>query len=124
MIKNEALEKFANKYISYFENEFEPTGKSYYRFFDSIEFPNDCRALGFDMDCGESFIKAYGEPAWNNVQDLKACIDKINDIKIIGSGLFSMWRYFNHWSHNHAGEKEKEWFLVLLCKLKSLTVNI
>ena len=32
MIKKEALEKFANKYISYFENEFEPTGELYYHF--------------------------------------------------------------------------------------------
>ncbi len=121
MTKMKEIENFANKYISFFENDFEPTGESYYRFFDSNVFPNDCRAFDFVMDCGNSFIEAYGDPAWNSVQGLKACIDKINDIKIIGAGLFSKWRYFNHWSYEHADENNKEWFLMLLYRLKKLS---
>lgn len=110
---------FADKYIYYFENKFEQTGEDYYRFFDSEEFPNDCKALGFEMDCGHSFTEAYGE-CWNTIDGLKANINRINNIFIIGNGLFSQWRYFNHWSYSHADENDREWFLILFRRLKEL----
>ena len=105
---NKEIEKFADKYIDFFEKEFGRTKESYYRFFDNNDFPDDCLKSGFDMDCGQTFIDAYGERAWN-------------DIQIIGNALFSQWRNFNHWSSpSYANGDTKEWFLMLLYKLKTI----
>ena len=118
---NVGIEKFADKYIEFFEKEFGRTKESYYRFFESNDFPGECQALGFEMDCGHSFIAAYGETAWNDIQGLKTNINKINDISIIGNGLFSQWRFFNHWSSpSYANDDTKEWFLMLFRRLKDL----
>jgi len=114
------IDEFANKYIDFFEKEFGRTRESYYRFFDSNDFPEECRALGFEMDCGHSFNEVYGD-AWNDVKVLKAKMDEIRDIQVVGNGLFSQWRYFNHWSSpSYANDDTKEWFLLLFCKLKAL----
>ena len=117
------IEAFSQKYIDYFINEFERNSPSYYNLFESQEFPDACRALGFDMDCGESFISKYGEEAWRSVEGLTTVIDKIDDIKLIGSALFSQWRYYNHWSYSDATDKDKEWFLMLLKRLRSLAIT-
>lgn len=119
---NSDIAKFADKYIDFFEKEFGRTKESYYRFFDNNDFPNDCQKIGFEMDCGQTFIDAYGERAWNGIQCLKDNIEKINDIQIIGNALFSQWRNFNHWSSpSYANEDTKEWFLILFRKLKNLS---
>ena len=76
------------------------------------------------MDCGQSFNEAYGD-AWNDIKILKAKLSEINDIHIIGNGLFSQWRFFNHWSTpSHANDDTKEWFLMLFRRLKDLCHNM
>ncbi|MBP5541987.1 MAG: ADP-ribosylglycohydrolase family protein [Bacteroidales bacterium] len=113
--------QFIQKYIDFFENEFGRTRESFYRFFDDSEFSHECWVLGFDMDCGSSFSETYGLDAWYEPDPLKACIDKVDDIQVIGNALFSKWRYYNHWeSPSQADEKTKEWFLLLLHRMKDL----
>lgn len=56
LIKTISLKEFTEKYITYFLNDFDPKSASYYDLFDSPDFPDECWSLGFDMDCGESFI--------------------------------------------------------------------
>lgn len=119
----EELERFADKYIDYFRNHFKSEGEAYYRFFDDNAFPDECRQLGFEMDCGHSFEEAY-DAAWHDLEVLKEKIERINDINIIGNGLFSQWRYYNHWSLGHANEESKEWFLILFLKLKELSLQM
>ena len=114
------IQDFCDKYIDFFENEFLKTRESQYKFFDSMEFPNECWNLGFEMDCGRSFDEAYGPDGWD-IEKLESKLPSMNDIKIIGSGIFSNWRYFNHWSFGHAEEKDKKWFLTLFKHLKELT---
>ena len=112
---------FANKYIAFLEKEFGRTKESYYAFFDNDDFPNECWGLGFNMDCGKSFINAYGEDAWNNIKGLKTDIEKISDINTIGNGLFSKWRYYNHWAYpSEITPETKDWFLTLFRRLKVL----
>lgn len=77
-------------------------------------------SLGFEMDCGKSFIAAYGHEAWHSLDELKKTIGKIDMIHILGSALFSQWRYFNHWSYGPPTEKDKEWFLIILRRMKEL----
>ena len=120
LIKGINIKQFTEKYIDYFLNDFDLESASYYKFFDSSVFPNECWSLGFEMDCGQSFAEAFGDKAWRNERGLFGVIDKTNDLHIIGSELFSQWRYFNHWSYGHATEKDKEWFLMLLQRMQEL----
>ena len=96
LIKAITLRKFTEKYINYFVNDFDPKSSSHYDLFDSPDFPDECWSLGFEMDCGESFTKTYGPDAWRSNKSLSSIIDKMNNLKVLGSGLFSQWRYFNH----------------------------
>ena len=105
------LADFAQRGIDYFEREFDPATEAYYRFFDSEEFPRECEALGFRMDCGHSFIEAYGQEAWNDARSL-AVVERIDDVRLIGSAIFSQWRYFNHGAVEHAQEKDRQWLLL------------
>ena len=114
------LIEFSQKYIDYFSNDFGRDRSSYYKFFESQDFPDACISLGFEMDCGQSFIAAYGEEAWRSLAKLSAIIEKIDDVNLIGSALFSQWRYFNHWSYSEASDKDREWFLILFKRLNDL----
>ena len=122
-ITKKRIAHFAEKYIFYFENEF-GNPKSYYDFFDTSTFPNECWNLGFEMDCGHSFIELYGESAWNSKDGLSAIIDKINDVKVAGAALFSQWRCFNHWSYSGPTEEDKEWFIMLFRRLQELVMPV
>jgi len=120
LIKGTNIKKFTKKYIDYFINDFDPESASYYVLFDSPTFPHECWGLGFEMDCGHSFTEACGEEAWRSEKELSSAVDKITDLKILGSGLFSQWRYFNHWACGHATEEDKKWFLTILRRMQEL----
>ena len=83
-------------------------------------FPHECWSLGFEMNCAQSFMEAYGEEAWRNERELSEVIDKMNNLSIMGSGLFSQWRYWSHWSWGKATEEDKKWFLILLRRMQEL----
>ncbi|MBP3817003.1 MAG: hypothetical protein J6H31_01755 [Butyrivibrio sp.] len=64
-------------------------------------FGRECESLGFQMDCGEKFVleckkrgckTPYGE-------GLKEAVADIDDIEVIGSGVFSYWRGLTHWDY-------------------------
>jgi hypothetical protein len=119
-IKAIDIKTFIEKYIDYFLTKFSPDSHSYYDLFDSPSFPDECWSLGFEMDCGESFIATYGEKAWNTQGGLPSVINNVDNMKILGSALFSQWRYFNHWACGHATEEDKEWFLIVLRRMQEL----
>lgn len=50
--------------------------------------------LGFEMDCGHAFSEKYGNAA-NNHDALNRIIDDVTDIPLLGSAIYSRWRYFN-----------------------------
>ena len=115
--------EFTQKYINFFEREYGSV-ESKYKFFDTPEFDNDCIKLGFKMDCGHSFIEAYGERSFNYSKALNDVIDRIDNVQLLGSALFSQWRYYNHWdSPSNANEDTKEWFLLMLRRLKTICEN-
>lgn len=83
---------------------------------------DDCRAVGFEMDCGEAFGQKYGKAAYDS-EALKKIIEVVTDIPLLGSAVFSMWRYFNHWSYTGAEILEpqnREWFVTALNRLAFL----
>lgn len=84
---------------------------------------DDCAALGFEMDCGHAFSEKYGNAA-NNHEALDRIIDDVTDIPLLGSAIYSQWRYFNHWAYTGAEILEPEnraWFILALSRLALLS---
>lgn len=84
---------------------------------------DDCDALGFKMDCGNAFEQLYGKAA-HDYEELDKIIDNVTDISLLGSAIYSRWRYFNHWAYT--GEeilefKNRSWFILALSRLSMLT---
>ena len=113
---NKKIYNFAIKWI----NKFREKNWNFHDIFESDKFPNECRELKFEMDCGNKFVEAYGnEMMKGNI--LESEIEKINDIMLLGSGIFSNWRYFNHWAYAGPSEEDVKWFVVALTRLAELT---
>lgn len=84
---------------------------------------DECVALGFEMDCGNAFTEKYGKAAFDS-RALGQVIDSVDDVMLLGSAIFSRWRYFNHWAYTGAEILEPqniEWFNMALTRLKNLT---
>lgn len=101
----------------------------YYQFIDpksgEPNMADDMHSLGFNMDCGHAFIAAY-ENAFYNEKDLHRVINQINDIALLGSAIYSKWRYYNHWAYSGAEILEPEnrtWFILALSRLADLTAE-
>lgn len=83
---------------------------------------DDCETLGFVMDCGHAFSEKYGNAA-NNFEALERIISEITDIPLLGSAIYSQWRYFNHWAYSGAEILEPQnraWFTMALSRLDEL----
>lgn len=83
---------------------------------------DDCEALGFKMDCGHAFTEKYGDAA-SKVEALERIIGQVTDIPLLGSAIYSQWRYFNHWAYS--GEEilepqNRAWFTMALSRLGEL----
>lgn len=84
---------------------------------------DDCAALGFRMDCGHAFSEKYGNAA-SKSDELDKIIDDVTDIDLLGSAIYSQWRYFNHWAYDAASILEPEnrsWFILALSRLAILS---
>ncbi len=111
------VSEFAVKWYSKFENP----EIDYLELVDHF-MADDCAALGFEMDCGHAFSEKYGNAA-NNFEALKRIIDQVTDIPLLGSAIYSQWRYFNHWAYSGAEILEpqnREWFIIALSHLGKL----
>lgn len=86
---------------------------------------DDCEALGFEMDCGHAFSEQYGKAAYD-AETLKCIIGEVNDISLLGSAIYSRWRYFNHWAYSGSEILEPEnlaWFTIALTHLDELAIR-
>lgn len=86
---------------------------------------DDCAAAGFEMDCGHAFFEKYGQAA-NNHKELEKIINDVTDISLLGSAIYSRWRYFNHWSYSGTEILEpqnRNWFITALTQLEKLSAN-
>ena len=85
-------------------------------------FSDDCKELGFEMDSGHAFYERYGS-AVNNADELFTIINEIDDVQLLGSVIYSQWRYFNHWAYSGTEilePKNREWFIIALKRLEEL----
>ncbi len=85
-------------------------------------FADECFALGFEMDSGNSFCEKYPK-AFNDTQELDKIIEDIDDPKFLGTAIFSQWRYITHWSYcSHPLDTEyRPWFITAFGRLVAIT---
>ncbi len=100
----EGIHAFAEKWLDAFKGDVNDDGS----------FSRTCSYFGFTMDCGESFEKKY-PGAFTNPDELERIIGEVKDVKLLGSAIFSRWRY----AGAHKGDKK--WFEVSLKRLAELT---
>ena len=85
-------------------------------------FADQCKALGFVMDCGKSFCRAYPADALSHSSGLARIIRTVTDAKLLGSAIFSRWRYVTHWSQESLlDENNRPWFQLAFARLAELT---
>lgn len=109
------LHEFAIKWIPRFDSW------GYSQLFETMEFSDDCRALDFEMDCGQAFETAY-PGCFRNADATTRALVNCDDIGLLGSALHPGWRYHNHWNDFGGLEpKERSWFGMVLHRLAELT---
>lgn len=114
----EQVHLFATKWIEKFRDQ----KISYIELVDHY-LADDCQALGFQMDCGHAFSEKYGDAA-SSCDALNRIIDEVTDIKLLGSAIYSQWRYFNHWAYDAAAilnTENRSWFILALSRLALLS---
>lgn len=90
----------------------------------SREFSQDCKGLGFSMDCGQKFLESYPDTgAFRSAKGLERILTQITDPNLLGSAIYSKWRWITHWEYRGslASEENKRWFLLALKRLSELT---
>lgn len=118
MAEMQQIHEFAVKWCDKFRDQ-----KTNYIELVDHYLANDCEALGFEMDCGHAFSEKYGDAASDN-EALDKIIDDVDDIPLLGSAIYSRWRYFNHWAYSGAEvlePKNRTWFILALSRLALLT---
>ncbi len=83
------------------------------------EFGQDCEKLGFVMDCGNSFKEKYHTVPFNP-ESLQVAISDVNDLKLLGSLVFSYWRYLTHWSMGFDTKEVVKWFDIAFTRMCEL----
>jgi predicted phosphatase homologous to the C-terminal domain of histone macroH2A1 len=84
-------------------------------------FDKYCFEFGLKMDTGEVIEALYPSASYDEGV-LKSVIDEIDDIDLLGSAVFSRWRYYTHWAMG--GEtilNAREWFITALERMVYLT---
>lgn len=84
-----------------------------------------CEALGFAMDCGQFFMKTYSRKAFFEFRSFARCVNTIYDIGLLGSAIFSRWRYVTRWCADPRSREEDDerWFLLAFLRLALLTAG-
>lgn len=83
------------EYISKFSDMLNDSNVPDIQIVDDPTIGDGFKTLGFEMDCGHAFEERYGD-AFRNPDSLEKVIDSIDDLQLLGSALFSQWRYYNH----------------------------
>ena len=110
----ERMVVFCDKWIELFSNE----DTSYLKLMDDSSFAEDCCLFGWEMDYGEAFFNKYKCESFRNALQY---VSEEDNMALLGSLLFSHWRYFNHWAYSGSEILEyRDWFVVVLQRIKSL----
>lgn len=87
-----------------------------------IGFGEQCFSLGFEMDCGRKFMDAYSSEAFYKYEKLDEIIETVDDIALLGSAIFSRWRFVTHWDESSLLKNENRlWFIAAFKRLAAIT---
>ena len=83
----------------------------------------ECTKLGFQMDSGKEFFKNY--PKFFDLKDkeLESVISEMNDIDLLGSAVFSYWRYLTHWAQTGLDKDDCKRFRLLFRQMREVTTK-
>ena len=85
-------------------------------------FGEQCFGLGLRMDCGNSFTEAYSMEPFCDPDELGKIVDRIDDISLLGSAIFSKWRGITHWSQSSLlNDENRRWFIIAFSRLEELS---
>ena len=119
MTANQDIHAFAVKWFDMFRNT-----KTVNHEVEDSTFADECFSLGFEMDCGKAFESAFPESkAFNDYRELDKIIDSIDNVPLLGSAIFSKWRYFTHWAgpgEDILSFENRSWFITALGRLERL----
>ncbi len=120
MPANEDVNVFAVKWFDKFRDI-----KTVLHEVEDPAFADECFSLGFKMDGGKAFEAAYPTTkAFSDYRELDKIIDSIDDTHLLGSAIFSRWRYVTH--RSGCGEdilslENRLWFITALGRLERLS---
>lgn len=111
-----AIFLFTERWIPFFSSD-QPNTYDFDAFFGE-----ECTEQGFQMDCGNEFEARYpGCFNYESDNDLANLIDGIVDVDLLGSAVFSQWRYMTHWALAFELNKDAcNWFLLVLRRMREL----
>lgn len=118
MANNKQINEFAIKWFEKYRN------KNTTELEVSEGFADECFDLGFEMDCGKSFEETFpNTQAFNDYTKLDLIINQIDDILLLGSVIFSKWRYITHWSYceDLLSPENRPWFIIAFSRLAVLS---
>ncbi|MFZ7119517.1 MAG: hypothetical protein ACOWWH_01020 [Eubacteriaceae bacterium] len=117
MEKEKEVHEFA---VKWFEKYRSPKTKE-----SEVEegFSEECISLGFEMDCVKAFEATYKDTnALKDYAALDRIINQVHDINLLGSAIFSQWRYVTHWAETGLLNHEyREWFIIAFARLVVLS---
>ena len=118
MTYRKKIHDFADRYLDLYKNR--NTTQN-----EVIEgFSKQCFAFDFKMDCGEVIENIY--PQMNVLYDaciFESIVGRIDDISLLGSAIFSKWRYITHWAYSESllSEENRLWFVKAFTRMVELT---
>lgn len=117
-----AVHAFAGQFLGAYRGSSPALPISFYL---NEAFGESCERLGFAMDCGEAFIRAYSSRAFFKAKELALRINSIHDAALLGSAIFSKWRYLTRWcaAPLEQEEEHERWFLLTFLRLEQLTAG-
>ena len=74
--------------------------------------------------CGNAFEDAFPDTnAFNDYKALDKIIEQVQDVSLLGSAIFSKWRYITHWSFGEQllSAQNRPWFILAFGRLVALT---
>lgn len=116
MAENKDINAFAREYLALFTDQ-----KTQERML-AERFGEQSQALGFVMDGGRGFVEEYSGDAYDNTPDLLKIIGSVTDPMLLGSAIYSRWRYITRWSgESLLDEANRSWFVAALGRLEDMT---
>lgn len=89
-------------------------------------FGKECERMGFVLDWGASFFRAFDSDAFFHAEGFLRCVNTINDEGFLGSALYSKWREIvKSWGPVPDGywEDTVRWLAMVFLRLEQITAK-